>query len=134
MVVRDAKAKFPRLLSLPEALEEIGRPQTQWNEQWLKRTIKNNYITYSKTGTKWFITEEDLWELLRSIEVRCYRSTKGKKEVRTTKLKTLYVSQMGENTELEKVQDALRLKTQKDTQSNENVKSSRNLKIKRELS
>ena len=134
MVVRDAKAKFPRLLSLPEALEEIGRPQTQWNEQWLKRTIKNNYITYSKTGTKWFITEEDLWELLRSIEVRCYRSTKGKKEVRTTKLKTLYVSQMGENTELEKVQDALRLKTQKDTQSNENEKSSRNLKIKRELS
>tara|TARA_Y100001968_G_scaffold328101_1_gene374571 strand:+ start:1076 stop:1480 length:405 start_codon:yes stop_codon:yes gene_type:complete len=134
MVVRDAKAKFPRLLSLPEALEEIGRPQTQWNEQWLKRTIKNNYITYSKTGTKWFITEEDLWELLRSIEVRCYRSTKGKKEVRTTKLKTLYVSQTGESTELEKVQDALRLKTQKDTQSNENVKSSRNLKIKRELS
>tara|TARA_Y100001938_G_C8071762_1_gene423540 strand:- start:1020 stop:1424 length:405 start_codon:yes stop_codon:yes gene_type:complete len=134
MVVRDAKAKFPRLLSLPEALEEIGRPQTQWNEQWLKRTIKNNYITYSKTGTKWFITEEDLWELLRSIEVRCYRSTKGKKEVRTTKLKTLYVSQTGESTELEKVQDALRLKTQKDTQSNENEKSSRNLKIKRELS
>ena len=132
MVVRDAKAKFPRLLSLPEALEEIGRPQTQWNEQGLKRTIKNNYITYSKTGTKWFITEEDLWELLRSIEVRCYRSTKGKKEVRTTKLKTLYVSQTGESTELEKVQDALRLKTQKDTQSNENVKSSRNLKIKRE--
>ena len=134
MVVRDAKAKFPRLLSLPEALEEIGRPQNQWNEQWLKRTIKNNYITYSKTGTKWFITEEDLWELLRSIEVRCYRSTKGKKEVRTTKLKTLYVSQMGESTELEKVQDALRLKTQSVTQSNENVKSSRNLKIKRELS
>ena len=134
MVVRDAKAKFPRLLSLPEALEEIGRPQNQWNEQWLKRTIKNNYITYSKTGTKWFITEEDLWELLRSIEVRCYRSTKGKKEVRTTKLKTLYVSQTGESTELEKVQDALRLKTQNVTQSNENVKSSRNLKIKRELS
>ena len=134
MVVRDAKSRFPHLLSLPEALGKLGRPQTSWNEQWLKRTIKNNFITYSKTGRNWFITEDDLWELLRSIEVRCYHSTKGKKEVRTTKLKTLYVSQTGESTELEKVQDALRLKTQKDTQSNENEKSSKNLKIKRELS
>ena len=42
MVVKDAKPNFPRLLSLHEALGEIGRPQTQWNEKWLKRTIKNN--------------------------------------------------------------------------------------------
>ena len=113
MVVRDAKPNFPRLLSLHEALGEIGRPQTQWNEQWLKRTIKKNYITYSKTGTKWFITEDDLWELLRSIQVRCLNlkrdTTNG---VGTTKSRTLSISQMEGSSELGKVQDALRMKTQ----------------------
>ena len=133
MVVRDAKSRFPHLLSLPEALGKLGRPQTSWNEQWLKRTIKNNFITYSKTGRNWFITEEDLWELLRSIEVRCYHSGKGK-TVRTTKLKTLSSSQMEESSELEKVQDALRLKTQNSTQLNEKKKFVNTTKTEREAS
>tara|TARA_E500000331_G_scaffold270422_1_gene261983 strand:- start:219 stop:629 length:411 start_codon:yes stop_codon:yes gene_type:complete len=130
MVVKDAKPNFPRLLSLHEALGEIGRPQTQWNEKWLKRTIKNNYITYSKTGTKWFITEDDLWELLRSIQVRCLDLRKDTtKGVSTTKLKTPSISQMEGNSELGKVQNALRMKTQNSMPLKEKKNLSRNLKI-----
>ena len=130
MVVKDAKPNFPRLLSLHEALGEIGRPQTSWNEKWLKRTIKNNYITYSKTGSKWFITEEDLWELLRSIQVRCLDLRKDTtKGVSTTKLKTPSISQMEGSSELGKVQNALRMKTQNSMPLKEKKNLSRNLKI-----
>ena len=127
MVVKDAKPNFPRLLSLHEALGEIGRPQTQWNEKWLKRTIKNNFITYSKTGTKWFITEEDLWELLRSIQVRCLNSKKTRL-VHSTISGTQSSSQTEESSGLEKVQNALLMKTQKPIQLEEKKKFSKNLK------
>tara|TARA_X000000368_G_scaffold204169_1_gene161121 strand:+ start:956 stop:1363 length:408 start_codon:yes stop_codon:yes gene_type:complete len=127
MVVKDAKPNFPRLLSLHEALGEIGRPQTSWNEKWLKRTIKNNFITYFKTGSKWFITEEDLWELLRSIQVRCL-SSKKTRLVHSTISGTQSSSQTEESSGLEKVQNALRMKTQKPIQLEEKKKFSRNLK------
>jgi HD superfamily phosphohydrolase len=127
MVVKDAKPNFPRLLSLHEALGEIGRPQTSWNEKWLKRTIKNNFITYSKTGSKWFITEEDLWELLRSIQVRCLNSKKTRL-VHSTISGTQSSSQTEESSGLEKVQNALLMKTQKPIQLEEKKKFSKNLK------
>ena len=106
----------------------VVSPEVETKEP--ERTIKNNYITYSKTGTKWFITEDDLWELLRSIQVRCLDLRKDTtKGVSTTKLKTPSISQMEGSSELGKVQNALRMKTQNSMPLKEKKNLSRNLKI-----